>query len=186
MRKWIIGKFALLVLTAMLSVHCAEGEKIKEKPQSPFFDLKTYFQQEAERLQTQQPAAKKTVMIGGEQEEQSLDQLNYTEELTVFRDSDINRTSWWDRYDIDSTFSQGQLSTISYTALTEDLKTRRIELQFSNDEIQAVFIENETKSLTVSFFQQLRYLPGKGYSIYTRQKVTLSAPEEMKIEVFFK
>ncbi len=186
MRKWISGKYALFIFAALIFGRCAEGEGIKEKPQSPFFDIKAYFQKETERLQSEQPPVKKTVTIGGEKEEQSLDQLDYEKELIVFQDSDINRTSWWDRYDIDSTFNEGQLSAISYSALNENLKTRRVELQFSNAEVQAVFIENETNSLAVNFFQQLRYLPGKGYSIYTRQKVTLSAPEEMKIEVSFK
>ena len=97
MRKWILGKYTLLFIAALISGSCAEKEAEKEKPQSPFFDLKAYFQTEIERLQAEQPRVRKTVMIGGQQEEKKLTRLNYEEELKVFLDSDINRTSWWDR-----------------------------------------------------------------------------------------
>ena len=124
-------------------------------------------------------------MIGGQQEEKKLTRLNYEEELKVFLDSDINRTSWWDRYAIDSSLTQGQLTAVSYKAQTEDLKTRWIELQFSNGKVRAILIENESQSPAVNFFQQLRYIPEEGFFIFTRQKVTLSPPKEMKVEVIF-
>lgn len=186
MLKRIIGKWIIITAVSLALGSCQERLPEEEKPQSPFFDLKSFFQQEVDRLQAEQPSVKKIAMIGGQVEEHDFDQLNYQDELKVFLDSDINRASWWDRYQIDSTLQNGQLAAISYQALSEKLKTRSLELQFAEGKVSRVTIENQTKSPTVTFFQQLTYDPEKGYTIFTRQNVTMSPQEEMRITVAFK
>ncbi len=179
---WKTGIWSL----CLIAWSCAGGgESEPERPESPFFDLQEYFEEEVERLQDRQPGVAKTVTFGGKTEEQRFDSLDFREELKVFLDADINRVAWWDRYSIDSVRTSGALTSIRYEALDPDLKIRSIVLDFAADSLSKVAINLFSDSPASRFSQELIYRPGDGYRIETQQKVVLSKTEDLLVDARF-
>jgi len=175
---------ALLLLTAVACL--PEGQESKATEASPFYDLERFFEEEVDRLQRLQPAVNKTVSLDGQSQFQQFDSLNYNDELSVFQNSDINRAAWWDKYAIDSTFAGEQLSGIRYSAKSEELKIRSVDIGFDKGNVARVAIESRTDSPTATMDRKLRYEAATGYRIETRQNVTFSKPREMIVEVSFR
>ena len=181
-------RFCLLLFVGLFFAYACQPQsdsETKKGPISPFFDLEAYFQEEINRLQQQQMTITKTIHLDGKEEKQTLDSLNFEEELSIFTQSAINRPAWLDKYQVDSTFSANQLASIQYEALTDRLKTRSIRITFSNGKVQNVAIENLLETVIATTNQQLNYSPAKGYSIRNSQEIAFSKSQEVKIEVQF-
>ena len=152
----------------------------------PFFDLKTFFKEELVKLQTIKKVTKK-INLNGKIEEKTFETLNYEEELSIFINSDINKNAWFDKYTIDSTFNiQKELVSISYSAKDEDLKTKKIDINFSNKQPTEIIITNISSNPIANADQLLHYTANKGYRIDNVQHQILSEQKKMSIEVFFK
>lgn len=161
----------------------SEGEENRQ----PFFDMRGYFSRQIERLQREQPPARKTVTFNNETDTKMLDSLNYERELEVFLNADINRAAWWDRYRIDSSFTnQNQLQTVTYTAADKDLRIRSLKVEYENGEVDQIEALSETTGPAADRRQHLFFDPQWGYRIESRQDVAFSKPREMKIEVQFR
>lgn len=151
-----------------------------------FFDLKGYFNQEVQRLNTLQPEVTKTVAINGKSETKQWTHLNYQPELDIFAQADINRLDWIDKYSVDSTFQNNQLTSIEYKALEDKLRTRHISIQFKNGSVSKISIENGGKNMAAGSQQELGYEPLTGYYIKSVQHTTLFKDKIFKINVIFK
>lgn len=178
------GLFLILILLTACQSSSNEAQQISIT-QEAFFDLKGYFNQEIKRLNASQPKGYKTVFINEKSEKKQLDKLDYARELDIFIQADINRVDWIDKYRIDSTFQNSQLSSIEYKALDEDLRTRHIAIQFQNGNISKIGIANGGKSMAAGSQQQLIYEPSKGYQIESIQHTTFSKDKIFKIDVKF-
>ncbi|MEO0339534.1 MAG: hypothetical protein AAF242_09995 [Bacteroidota bacterium] len=151
-----------------------------------FFDLESYFTTEIARLKAQKSGAEKILEINGETETLKVDSLNLEKELAIFKQSDINKTSWADKYNGDTTIVGGKIQQITYTALEEDLKTKKIIIEFANDKVEDISIENEVDSPVLKSKQQLHYQPNQGYSIAQTQKIRLMKENDLKVKVVFR
>ncbi len=176
-----------LALALILIPACSGGigKKNAGQPQA-FFGLKEYMQQETQQLSALQPRVLKRISIDGKAEEQVFDSLDYSKELAVFSRSDINKTAWFDKYRVDSTFQAGQLRQATYTALDEKLKTRLMEIEYDEGAVTSVHILNRTESLVADVYQDMYYRAGKGYSLMTKQSTALSDEKEIRVEVAFR
>lgn len=159
-----------------------EGKLVEDKP---FFDLKNYIAAEQNRLQGK-TGFTKTVVYNGESETKTLDNLDLQEELSVFADADINRTAWLDKYEIDTTFdSNREIVALTYTAVEEGLKTRRLRVNFSGKNVSKVEIETGGKSAVSDTKSFLTYNPQTGYSIKSKQDIRLLTGNDIFIEIKF-
>jgi len=148
-----------------------------------FFDLKGFFQKEKAYLE-KLTAFKKTVSINGVTEEKALETLNLDNELSIFIASDINRPAWSDKYKIDSTYSsKDQLLSVTYNALDESLKTKKITVDFENNTASKIVIEKATDNAVAQTKQHLTYTVGKGYSIQSQQTLSLSEVKTIIVTV---
>ena len=59
-----------------------------------FFDLPTFFEEEINSLQQQVTALEKTATINGKTEKLRLEAYDLAEELTIFINSNINKSTW--------------------------------------------------------------------------------------------
>lgn len=173
----------IFMLTFLLS--CQTGIKQEKKGRKSFFDLKAYFESETQRL-TNGNRVKKIVAVGNKKEERVLDSINYRQELGIFSTSDINRPAWAGRYKTDSIFNDNkELIRLDYTANDEKLKTRKISIDFEEQTVVGVFIENNTTSSIASSRQTLTYRPTTGYIIESHQNAALTDDQVFLIEVQF-
>lgn len=154
-------------------------------PQDGFFDLKAYFSQEIDKLKLHS-GFEKTTQINKITETHRFDSLDFSKELAMFINADINRITWLDKYQVDSSFTnQRTLKSITYRALSPKMKTQKLHLTFSEDVPDLIQIEQLTTNALMNASMNLEYVPGKSYQIKSKQKLRLSEEKEMIVRVEF-
>ncbi len=183
-----MNKLILFLSLFILSAGCSSPstDQAANAPKEIFFfDLEGFFNEEIKKLNGAQLSVEKILDINGQSETLKMDSLNLEKELAAFRQSDINKTSWSDKYQGDTSLTNGQIKEITYTALEEDLKTRNINLQFTNGQVDKITINNEVDSPVLKSKQLLIYQVAQGYSISQQQKIRLMKENNLKVEVRF-
>lgn len=147
----------------------SSGSTNTEGPKGPYFDLSGYMQQEIEQLQATGTVLEKTITLNGTAESQTLSDINYEQELSLFRNADINKPAWVDKYKTATNEGDlGQLTT-TYTSLDSNLITQQLSIVQIGDEVRSISISRKTGSVLSSGQQELLYLPGQGYRINSSQ-----------------
>lgn len=177
--------FLFLLLMAGMGCQQASKEAQNDTNEKIFFDLENYIQQEIKQLEHLKPSVKKTVAINDQTETKELSGLNYNRELEIFRNADINRQDWFDKYRADSTFQDNQLTAVQYTALEDKLRTRLLKVDFEKGAVAKIYIENGAKNMAAGSEQQLTYEPGNGYHIESLQHTALAKDKRFRIDVKF-
>lgn len=181
--KQLFFSFFCICLLGACSKQPTEQE-IENK--THFFDLSEYFNQEIAALETV-AEIQKNASINGLEEKQVIQKPDFAQELQLFIASDINRASWLDKYSIDSLLAEnGELQQLTYTALEDKLRTRKVVIDFNNENVSHIHIINTTDNVIAQTKQELSYIPQKGYNISSFQDVLFSEPRNMDIKVLFK
>lgn len=171
------------ILFALFFTSC-EVENPKVQHQS-FFDINDFLKKEMTQLSTMK-SIKKKVSINGEIDEQVLEEFDLEKDLTIFRNCNINKVAWLDKYEVDSTMNNaGQLIELKYQATDPKLKTREFTISYAEEKVNSIFIKNTSGNQVSDLQQNLRYDSMKGYSVESNQKVTLSNEQKLKVEVEF-
>jgi hypothetical protein len=163
---------------------CIPEKTAKQVELDPFFDLQGYIDAEVDRLATEVPRADKTVTFNGQAETHERMELDYTDELAIFRNADINRPAWLEKYTIDSTRAAGQL-TIDYVALDTSLVVRKLRVVEDAESVVRIEIDRQTGTVLSDGRQHLRYEPAVGYLIDSYQDRRLGESLDTRIEVRF-
>ena len=170
-----LGFILLFLLTS-----CTSENTNSEVREIYYFDLKTYFSNEAEKLSKQKQLVNKSITHNDEVEQKEMQINNWTEELALFTESDINKISWKNSYKKDST-----LNKITYTATEEDLRTRSVEIEFSGNKPSKFRIINKTHNYLYKTDEVLEYIPDSLYLISKKQQVTLLGRNDYLIQGLF-
>lgn len=174
---------SLLLITSLPS--CMSEEDMSGVGMDPFFDLENYIGAEVERLSTKQQVFKKNITYNNTNEEKEIAQPDYVEELSIFSNSNINKVSWLDKYEADSTYTNSQLSEITYTALSKKLKTRKLTVYFANEKVQKINLYNQLCTALADSDQYLEYNPSLGFSIKNIQKASMNEAQELMVQVAY-
>lgn len=177
--------FLLLLCLNACNTTNNKGEG-KDKNKTPFFDVKGFFEGQANTLTQKDIAIRKTATLNNEKEEQLLKDIDWASELSVFINSDINKPAWFQQYAKDST-RQTNITTISYTALKPDLRTQSLNVTYNNDsnEVTGISIQNKTDNIVYTQQEQLTYKVNKGYTIKTKQKIIFQEEQTFIIDANF-
>jgi hypothetical protein len=170
----------LVIILLFLLVSCTSENTNSEVREIYYFDLKTYFTEEAEKLSQQKQLVNKSITHNDSVEEKQMQINNWTEELALFIESDINKTSWKDSYKKDSTSNK-----ITYTAKEDNLKTQSVEIEFSENKPSKFKIINKTHNYLYKTDEILEYIPGSSYLINKKQQVTLLGENDYLIQGLF-
>ena len=149
-----------------------------------YFDLTSYFEKEAARLQQQNFYLTKTITKNNEQESKTMDTVNWMAELKPFMECDINRAAWMNSYSIDSTFSEKN-SIVKYSAKDSSLNVSLIQIVFSENIPESIKITRKNDKQFFEYITQLSFIPGKYYSIDNLQRITFTESIRIKIEAEF-
>jgi hypothetical protein len=152
-----------------------------------YFSLKDYFNTEAARLKQENVLVKKTVILNDKAETKNLKIEDWNNELLTFSDADINKSAFVGKYSIDSVFKEGKLTSVSYIANENKLKTKSITLHFSDTESTptSIDISLETKNTLYHSTQQLHYESKVGYSVMGTQEIRVLKKDEFQVKVSF-
>lgn len=180
--------FILFIISLLLFISACQEISTPAQPSEKtniFFDLKGFFQEEKAVLEKRN-SFKKIVSINGVSEEKDLSTLNLDNELSIFMASDINKPAWSDKYKIDSIYgADNQLAQIKYHSLDESLKTKKINIDFKNNNVSKVAIEKSTDNAVAQSKQYLTYTKDKGYVIQSEQTLSLSETKTIIVSVDF-
>ena len=153
-----------------------------------FYDLKGFFSEEIKRLDNLQPEGTKTIRFDTKSETIDIKTkpVDYAKELASFVSSDINKTSWREKYRAETIpIGTGRME-IRYHALDEHLKTREIQLLFKENSLEEVRIKNRLKSIIAESTQELSYYTGGGYAIEGVQGPRIGRSRAFSVSVSFK
>jgi len=176
-------KILLFSFFLALWMSCAP-EKSNNISLSGFFDLKEYFKlQQKELIKVQ--AFRKTIRLDKQIEEKTLTDLNVVEELAIFSNSDINKNAWFDKYTIDSILQKNQLVALHYNAIDKKLKTKKLSIYFTEASVDSIHILNQANNIVVNSSQTLKYIPSKGYHIFSNQMLTSQPEHALTVDVEF-
>lgn len=174
-----------LLVTATLLYSCNQADVTDNglTEEDYFFNLRDYMEQEIARLEKDRPKVKKVIAINENSEEVPTDTIDYAKELAIFKNSDINRVAWIDKYDGDTLRTNGVIDKITYKARQKKLRTRYIVIDFDKGEPTRIKIQNQTDSPVLKAKQDLVYDPQDGFAIIQEQKVRALDKKFLKIEV---
>ena len=184
MPKYILG---VLVLALLVSCNARDSTNATTEQEDPyFFDLAGFFNAEIKQLNSAQIKAHKTVKYNEKADVLPNQKLDYEKELAVFVHSDINKLSWREKYSADTLRKGTEIRLITYKALDEQLKTQKIAISFDQNQVAQIAIKNHLKSIMANTWQELQYVPGKGYQVHGKQQMRMAGEDTMGIEVEFK
>lgn len=172
--------FIALILVA-LNGGCLKSDTKAVNTEINYFDIKTFFEGEVDKLNTKNPTINKIVWINNITEKKQIKINNWETELSLFTNSDINKSAWKNSYNIDSTASK-----ITYTAKVADLKTRSIIINTVNKKPVSITIINHQKNYIFESWENLFYRTNVGYKIEKKQQLLFWDAEVFKVEARFK
>lgn len=179
----VFKSIAYLFILLVWLVSCQKEELRKDRLQ--YFDLTGFIDKEAKNLSAQNPQVEKMVFLNGKTEQKRDTIGNWENELNAFKDVDINKRSFFGKYDADS-FAEGEALSVKYAALDEKFRMRKIAVQYdSNSKPVKISATASTSNVLYSSHQQLVYEPGKGYSISGKQVIRFLEPDSFYVEARF-
>jgi len=155
-----IACFALTFYSCDFDV--AENQRLKEN--SFFFSTDMFFQDEQKRLKDDSGFTK-FVNFNGKEEKMKIDSLDFVAEFAPFRNSDINKAVWLDRYMCDTLYQEKQIANIACTCADKKLKTQKLNVDYKNGAISEVRLENQMNKMLLTTMEYLTYTKDVSYEI---------------------
>ena len=156
-----------LVTILLSSLSCTNNRQVDK--QYSYFDLEGFFNKEASKLQKSNPKVSKTVRKNTEIEKRILNIADWSEELSLFTSSDINKPAWRNSYQ-----EHEKEGEITYFSTDPKLRTEKILIQRDkNGKIKHISIVNKVSNSLYSSRETLNYFPDSLYQIFKEQKVRL-------------
>jgi len=178
MRKcWIL----LLLLPRFFA--CTPDSTEVSPDQAAFFDLRNYVNKEVDRLTSRKTKVIKTITLNGKTETKELEDLNFSNDLRIFREADINKPAWLEKYTTESKTLSGSHKLTTYEALDSSLVTRELAVEEDFGEVTKITIKRKTGTVLSNGNHQLKYAPATGYSMTTQQENRFGENVDAYIEV---
>lgn len=180
----------ILALGVLLIFACQKNDQkvTGDTNKLVFFDIKSFFEEEAKILANKKYKIEKTALLNGKKEVKTFDNVDFEAELKIFRDADLNKPSWRDKYKIDSiTNKNGQLNVV-YNSTNERMKIKKMDLLFQDEKAKQpveVQIVSQISNPLYETNEHLWYRTNQAYKISSVQKVTLLSIDSIYIEARF-
>lgn len=150
---------------------------------TPFFDLSGYITGEAERLEAGHTRVTKTITLNGQTETKTLDSINFSNDLRLFREADINKPAWADKYTTEQETLSGSHKLTTYVAQDSSLIVRRLMVEEDQGVTTKIEIDRKTGTVLSNGIHHLVYEPATGYHVQTSQQNRFGKDVEALIEV---
>lgn len=156
----------------------------REAPSGTYYDLKSYIEQQISQLQKQQPTVAKQAGFGKEKEQYSTNNIDWSSELDLFLQADINKQAYQSSYQknrpdsltYEYTLKPGENLSVQFLRIELDSASRqprlvKAKLRTKNSLYESernVWLESEkgaVKRYHIDGFQQLAWLDEKRFLI---------------------
>lgn len=172
-------RLSLLFVVILTVMSCQKTEKTSELK---YFDLAGLMKTQIELLKESKPPVKKSILLGNETEEITVDSLDWDKELALFVQADINKKAYTKSYVIKQNGDETEYVLNS----GESLPVKKMKVQFNTaKEPENVEIITETSNYLLNArrtlqltFQNYRL---KSYHIRSDQKLFVGDPENIQV-----
>ncbi|KQM77290.1 hypothetical protein ASE74_18795 [Pedobacter sp. Leaf216] len=163
----MVKKLYFLVF-ALALFSCNQRKEAEANTDLLYFDVKGYFEKEINRLQKLNPEVNKTVSINGAAENKIAKIANWTKELAIFVNADINKTSWKGSFKI-----KEQNGVDSYISDNKKIPIKKVSITWKGEKADKIEIIVDNKNILYRSLDTLTYFPDSLYSIKKQQKIRL-------------
>jgi len=161
-KKLFFPVFALALFS------CNQQKEAEINTSLSYFDVKGYFGREISRLQRLNPDVDKTVSINGIGENKKAKIADWTKELAIFVNADINKTSWKGSFK-----SKEQNGVDIYTSDNKKIPVKKISVTWKGQKAGKIEIIIDNKNILYQSQDTLIYCPDSLYKIKKQQKIRL-------------
>ncbi|HJP63842.1 MAG TPA: hypothetical protein VJ844_10385 [Mucilaginibacter sp.] len=181
-KKCLVLVCPILVL---LIVQSCKNDVHADNSAGQFFDLKKYFNDESLRLKKANPLITKMAAHNKSKETRQLRIADWTTELSLFTESDINKPAWKASYKVAT-----QEGITTYNAIDTTLKTQYIIIKQQAGNVKLILIYNHIKKtlfgkVLYEATEHLSYVPDSLYKIQKRQFVRFTGFNNYYIKGLF-
>lgn len=163
----MIKKISILAF-ALALFSCNQQKEAEANTSLTYFDIKGYFGKEISRLQQFNPNVDKTVSINGVSENKTAKITDWTKELAIFVNADINKTSW------KGSFKTSKLDGADiYTSDSKKIPVKKILVIQNGNKVGKIEIIIDNKNILYQSQDTLTYYPDSLYTIKKHQKIRL-------------
>jgi 2-hydroxy-3-keto-5-methylthiopentenyl-1-phosphate phosphatase len=174
-KKLFIPVFAIALFS------CNQRKEAEANTDLVYFDIKGYFEKEISRLQKLNPVVNKIVSVNGAVESKSSKIADWSKELTIFVNADINKTSWKGSF---KTVKQNE--TEVYTSDSKKIPIKKISVTQHGQQVDKIEIIIDNKNILYQSQDTLTYCPDSLYSIKKQQKIRLLKDKKYSVIVKLK
>ncbi|MFF5382854.1 hypothetical protein [Pedobacter suwonensis] len=161
-KKLFIPVFALALFS------CNQRKAAEANTNLAYFDIKGYFEKEISRLQKLNPVVNKSVSVDGTVENKNVKIADWTKELAIFVNADINKTSW------KGSFKTNQENGVDiYTSDHKKIPIKKVSITWKGQKAGKIEIIIDNKNILYQSQDTLTYCPDSLYSIKKHQKIRL-------------
>jgi hypothetical protein len=164
-----------ILLMSLIFISCNNEKNLTNKK---YFDLKGFSESIIKELEKQKPNVTKTWQIGNQTETKNIKEIDWTKELSLFVDSDLNKKAFVNSYVI-----LENKNTISYNLKNgEALSVKKMKIEhLSEKDSKRISISSSTSNYLFKTNSEIEMTVISGnlskYSIYTIQKLFFSKPD---------
>ena len=176
--KFSILGIIIVSLTSCINSSFTSSEKNYSLP-TAYFSLKNYFKDQARHLQHEKVNFIKKITVNGHSQTKQIHEVNWTDELVFFSESDINKPSWIGKYKVIKI-----QNNLCYQAMDSNLKVRTFSIIFNHGIVKHVQIKQSVKNFLYTMDEELDYIPDSMYSINRKQTIKMLGNKTYLIQGF--
>lgn len=170
-----------LISFFLLFISCNMQPDEQQKNTKAYFDLKTYFRKEAERLTAADRLVTKMVSINDSSETKSLKITDWKKELSVISDADINKASWKGAFLI-----KRKKNLLIYSTSDEKVNVKKVIITYKNDKPSGFLLLLRTRNSLYTSTDSLSYYPDSLYTVNKTQDIRFLSKKRYKVEILFR
>lgn len=168
----------ITIIFSILGIAACRSENKTPDIKNYYFNIRSFFNSEAQRLQKSNTSIQKKVYDGKSTEQKQVHIDSWATELELFTESDINRASWKNSYMV-----KNHGDTTLYLAARPDLRTKQIVIvRNGSRKVRYIGIKNKTENFLYTSSEELSYYPDSLYRIDKHQKVKILGAHHYLIE----
>jgi len=178
----------ILMAVTTLTVSCGSGDGNLRGKGLAYRDLKGYFQEELNNINSSKPALQKTIVMNGHRDSLTIDTPDSTQLqhlLAPFLEVDLNKPSLQGAYDTILLADQFSGShSLMYKARNAATVPQEVIMDIdSHQHITNVQMNKHVENLVYEYQQNLVYQPNKHIRIVTWQKIAFLPARELDVKV---
>ena len=166
-------------LLLLLFLGCQDKPEQQQKKELAYFDLNGYFKKESGRLSAASPYITKTVRINDSAETQKIRLNNWTKELEIFKDADINKAAWKGMFKVNK-----KADTVVYTSDDEKIPVKEVSIFYRNaidKNPHGLRIIINNSNILYESRDTLIYYPDSVYQVKKTQDILLLSKKNYQI-----